>query len=87
LDAKNCRDDSAGSSDTQSLVLDSIFYTKPQGFAQGANQKSYLNCTEGIWGQWSDGRPRPSRASRPGGDARLSTGKLASIAAYNIDQP
>jgi hypothetical protein len=40
LDAKNCRDDSAGSSDTQSLVLDSIFYTKPQGFAQGANQKS-----------------------------------------------
>jgi hypothetical protein len=28
----------------QSLVLDSIFYTKPQGVAQEENQKSYLQC-------------------------------------------
>jgi hypothetical protein len=83
LDAKNCREDSAGSSDTCSLVLDSIFYTKPLGITQEENQKSYRRCTEGISGQWSDGRPRPSRASRAGGDTRLSTGKLASRAAYN----
>jgi hypothetical protein len=39
LDAKSDRDDSAGSSDTQSLVLGSIFYTKPPGFAQGGIKK------------------------------------------------
>jgi hypothetical protein len=41
LDAKTPREDSAGSSDTQSLVLGSIFYTKPQGIAQEENQKSH----------------------------------------------
>jgi hypothetical protein len=41
LDAQSARDDSAGSSDTQSLVLGSIFYTKPPGVTQGGNQKNY----------------------------------------------
>jgi hypothetical protein len=41
LDGKSGRDDSADSLDTYSLVLDSIFYTKLQGFAQGGNKKSY----------------------------------------------
>ncbi len=50
LDAKSDREDSAGSSDTPSLVLGSIFYTKPPGFAQGGNQQSYLKWTTGIWG-------------------------------------
>jgi len=50
LDAKSNREDSAGSSDTPSLVLGSIFYTKPPGFTQGGNQKSYLKWTTGIWG-------------------------------------
>ena len=104
----------------QSLVLDSIFYTKPHGIAQEENQKSYRRCTEAILSQWSDGRPRPSRAkprdivhkgesksclevhrrdstvggpspsraSRPGGDARFSTGQTRTgSSAYNVDQP
>jgi len=41
LDAKSPREGSTGSSDTQSLVLGSIFYTKPHGIAQEENQKSY----------------------------------------------
>jgi hypothetical protein len=41
FDAKNCREDSAGSLDTCSLVLDSIFYTKVFWIVQGGNQKSY----------------------------------------------
>jgi len=63
LDAKSARDDSAGSSDTQSLVLGSIFYTKPPGFAQGGDQKSYCGRTEGIF------EPVERRASRPSGRA------------------
>jgi hypothetical protein len=61
LDAKSDRDDSAGSSDTSSLALGSIFYTKPPGVAQGGNQKSYskgaLHCTTGFWGLaiWASG--------------------------------
>jgi hypothetical protein len=39
-----------GNADTGSLVLDSIFYTKPFGFAQGGNQKSYLQCAAASWG-------------------------------------
>ena len=50
LDAKSDRDDSADSSDTQSLVLGSIFYTKPPGVKQGGNQESYSACTAGCWG-------------------------------------
>ena len=46
----------------QSLVLDSIFYTKLHGVAQEENQKSYRRCTEAILSQWSDEHPRPSRA-------------------------
>jgi hypothetical protein len=40
FDAKNYREDSAGSLDTCSLVLDSICYTKVNGIVQGGNQKS-----------------------------------------------
>jgi hypothetical protein len=40
LDAKSHREDSAGSPDTQSLVLDSICYTKPHRIPQGENKKS-----------------------------------------------
>ncbi len=40
LDAKSSREDSAGSSDTQSLVLDSIFYTRRTRGVQEENQKS-----------------------------------------------
>jgi len=69
LDAKSDRDHSADSSDTSSLVLDSIFYTKPQGFAQGANQKSYLKCTAGILGVkmfvWRRGFAPPKRGRAP----------------------
>ena len=39
LDAKSSREDSAGSSDTSSLVLDSICYTKANGIAQGGIKK------------------------------------------------
>ena len=79
MDAKSDRDDSAGSSDTQSLVLGSIFYTKPPGFAQGGDQKSYCGRTEGFLSQWNDGL-----LARPAGRGRrLYSGKLASIAAYN----
>jgi len=41
LDAQSYREDSAGSPDTQSLVLDSICYTKRFGIVQGGNKKSY----------------------------------------------
>ena len=41
FDAENPRVDSAGSLDTCSLVLDSIFYTKAFGIAQGGNKESY----------------------------------------------
>jgi hypothetical protein len=41
LDATSSREDSADSSDTYSLVLDSIFYTKLFWIVQGGNQKSY----------------------------------------------
>jgi hypothetical protein len=50
LDAQSDRDDSADSSDTQSLVLGSTCYTKPPGVTQGGNQKSYLECSAGILG-------------------------------------
>jgi len=80
LDAQSRREDSAGSSDTQSLVLGSIFYTKPPGFAQGGDQKSYCGRTEGIF---EPVERRASRACGRGGGAQLSTGKLALIAAYN----
>ena len=40
LDAKSHREDAAGSPDTQSLVLDSICYTKVNGIVQGENKKS-----------------------------------------------
>jgi hypothetical protein len=39
LDAKSDRGDSAGSSDTSSLVLGSILYTKVNGIAQGGIKK------------------------------------------------
>ena len=39
LDAQSRREDSAGSSDTQSLVLGSICYTKVKGIVQGGNKK------------------------------------------------
>jgi lipoyl(octanoyl) transferase len=45
LDATSCCADAANSSDTQSLVLGPIFYTRTPRVAQGENQKSYLNCT------------------------------------------
>src|ERR1019366_8176554 len=73
LDAKSDRDDSAGSSDTQSLVLGSIFYTKPPGFAQGGGQKSYCGRTEGFLSQWNDGLlARPAGRGRPGSPAANS---------------
>ncbi len=42
MDAQTAREDSADNSDTTSLVLDSICYTKVKGIAQGENQKNYL---------------------------------------------
>jgi hypothetical protein len=40
LDAASSREDSAESSDTGSLFLDSICYTKVKGIAQGGNQEN-----------------------------------------------
>jgi hypothetical protein len=48
LDATSSREDSADSSDTYSLVLDSICYTKVNGIVQGENQKSYGRRTARI---------------------------------------
>jgi hypothetical protein len=50
FDAESSREDSAGSLDTCSLVLDSILYTKPRHIVQEENQKSYRGCTGGICG-------------------------------------
>ena len=84
MDAKSHRDDSAGSSDTQSLVLDSIFYTKQKGFAQGENKESYVRVHRGTLGM-------EGRASRPSSRAAGAPGsppaKFAVTAAYNIDHP
>jgi hypothetical protein len=49
LDATSSREDSADSSDTYSLVLDSICYTKVNGIVQGGNQKSYDGALLGFW--------------------------------------
>jgi len=48
LDARSHREDSAGSPDTQSLVLDSICYTKRFRIAQGGNKKSYRRVRNAI---------------------------------------
>ena len=48
FDAENPRVDSAGSPDTQSLVLDSICYTKPHQVAQEENQKSYRRGSAAV---------------------------------------
>ena len=55
MDVKSHREDSAGSPDTQSLVLDSIFYTKPVGIAQEENQKSYCCAETGFRAGWGRG--------------------------------
>jgi len=54
----------------QSLVLDSIFYTKPLGIAQGGNQKSYLICTAGFFGA-GGGCPCGVRHASEGGQTLL----------------
>jgi hypothetical protein len=66
----------------QSLVLDSIFYTKLHGVAQEENQKSYRPVHRGDFKPVERRAPSPVQsqvhgAPGPGGDARFSTGKLA----------
>src|ERR1700730_15806318 len=66
LDAKSYREDSAGSPDTQSLVLDSICYTKRFRIVQGGNKKSYRRVRDAILTWWSDRRSSPvPRLIRP----------------------
>ena len=48
FDAASAREDSAESSDTGSLVLDSICYTKARGIAQGENKKSYWDVKGAV---------------------------------------
>ncbi len=55
---------------------------------KGILKKYYWRHTVGFLGEWRDGRPRPrtagsASASRPGEDARLSTGWIRPPAAYN----
>jgi hypothetical protein len=85
LDAKSCREDSAGKLRHTVTCPRSIVYTKLPGIVQGENKKKLLEERKGSLGQWSDGRLRPSgAASWPGEGARLSTGKHA---AYNVLYP
>ncbi len=64
FDAESSREDSTGSLDTCSLVLDSVFYTKPHRIVQEENQKSYRRCTEGICGLRQGQPPRLSGESK-----------------------
>ena len=50
LDAQSDRDDSADSSDTQSLVLGSTCYTKPPGVTQGGESKKLFGVLGGDFG-------------------------------------
>lgn len=59
LDAKSCREDSAGKPRHTVTCPRSIFYTKLLDVAQEENQKRYLKCTRGILGL-RDSRPRLS---------------------------
>ena len=83
FDAASDREDSAESSDTCSLVLDSICYTKVKEMVQGGEQKKlHGGCAERILGSWSDGclaRHLMLRTSSwTGGDARRSMNWITS---------
>ena len=67
FDAESSREDSAGSLDTCSLVLDSICYTKPFDIVQAENQKSYRQCTEGFVGCVGTAASAVQRVEAPSG--------------------
>ncbi len=48
MDAKSCREDSADSSDTHSLVLDSIFIPNPRTLCKGRIKKVTCSAQAGI---------------------------------------